>query len=616
MIKYILIFLISLNLFGFEFIEILNPNVVVHKSGYFKTDKELTPQEAYEFIKQNGVKSVPKDAISFGFDSNTYWFIFEISTLGDEKLFLDSKSVVGDYQNLYVFENDKLIRTQKNGYLTKIKDREIKTFPIRFELESNKKLTYLFSISTHSPHYVSFAFGEDLNVRKDWNIILFIMIFSISTSISFIIYNMFLYFMTKDKSYLFYSIYIIGFLGLNFIGLGYVSLVPFLSTQDAFYYFTIAVLTKITGLTFFAIYFLRLNEREKKLKNIFITLLIITLLLSILYVTRIAQPIFALFIQAIMIFSIYVGVKSYINGFKPAIYYLFATGFGNMLFVGFMLMNQGNGVKYSIFTMNLSNFAMIWDLLMFSFALAYRIRVLQQENKEKERMLMLKSRQKCMGELSGNIAHQWREPLAELGSITSNLEAKLIYSTIEKDEMLKSIQLSKNILKHLSQTVTTFQRFFQNRVAEDAMFDIDSEIKNSIAFVKESLNHNNIEIIYYSNSDKSLKGDGNLFSQALLSIILNAKDILIARNITNAKIEIVLIIDKENVVVKISDNGGRIKIEPIDKIFEYFITDKPNGSGLGLFITKNIIENSLNGNIIAYNSKDGAVFEIEFNSTS
>jgi two-component system, NtrC family, C4-dicarboxylate transport sensor histidine kinase DctB len=298
------------------------------------------------------------------------------------------------------------------------------------------------------------------------------------------------------------------------------------------------------------------------------------------------------------------------DGFKPALFYLMATGMSNMLMILFVVVNQGDGINYSLFSINLPNIALVWEMILLSLALAYRIKLLQEENKSKESLLFIKSRQEAIGELTGNIAHQWKSPLAELGAIIANIEAKLRFATISKEELLDQLTLSKTILRHSADTVDTFQSFFQNLHTQE-LFCINDEIKRTIAFVEQSLKNNNITVHFEEKiHDVKLSGNSNEFAQIILNILMNAKDALVAQNREDKKIKITLHQYPDGFKLEIHDNGGGIKIKPIESIFDSYVTNKPQGTGVGLFIVKTIVEHKFGGKIKVYNTKDGACFEI------
>lgn len=616
--KFILLTLfLFLNIsFAFESVEVLNQDITIHRSGYFKTSKDLTPLQAYEIAKES-LNEMPKQAKSFGFDNNTYWFIFEITTTqNDSNFFLDVKDPLVQSCILYVFQDNQLISSEKSGYMTPLKNRPINQFPIRFELTNNTlKTTYLIKTVSQFPIYASYAFGEQHELDNVFNPIYIIFILSCGIFLTMFFYNIFLYFVIKDKAYIFYCLYIIGYFMITLLAQGYITLV-----SDSLVIYTPLLLAlflqiKFIGLVFFTIYFLNLTKTflllEKNIRYLLYANIIASL--TVPFATEV-QILSIIFMNALYITLIYAGFKSYFSGFKPALYYLIATGIALVSSIAYSFMNQGIFFSFNIWTINLMTFGLIWDMILLSLALAYRIKVLQEENIKKEQLLMIKSRQNSISELSGNIAHQWRHPLSELGAIMANLEAKLKYSAISDQEILKSIFISSKILKNLSETVNTFQGFFQNK-KDDTLFNVDNELKNIIDFIKDSMDNNSIEIRYLcDDKEVFLNGNSNEFSQVILNIVLNAKDILIEKNIQNPFILINLQRYEGGFKITIGDNGGGIKIKPIESIFDSYVTDKQNGTGIGLFIVKTIITQKFNGEIEAYNDKDGAIFEIKFNT--
>jgi len=118
--------------YGYDSIEILNKNILIHKSGYLISDKELTPNEA---ITKDNLIELPKKAIKLAFNKNSYWFLFDISVNNsDEKFYMDIKNPYAKYCDLYTFDNGRVVKIQKSGYAMEINNRSLETLPVRFEL--------------------------------------------------------------------------------------------------------------------------------------------------------------------------------------------------------------------------------------------------------------------------------------------------------------------------------------------------------------------------------------------------------------------------------------------------------------------------------------------------
>jgi C4-dicarboxylate-specific signal transduction histidine kinase len=233
------------------------------------------------------------------------------------------------------------------------------------------------------------------------------------------------------------------------------------------------------------------------------------------------------------------------------------------------------------------------------------------KNRAKDKLMFQQAKLASMGEMLGNISHQWRQPLMEISSIFLPIEAKInLDMPIENDEILESIQKLNDITVFMSTTIDDFKNFFASDKAK-IHFEVLEQIKSTINIISNSLKMYEIKLDIIIQKNPVLLGYKNEYSQVLINIINNAKDILIQRKIQNPKIKIVISENSKNIITKIEDNGGGIKINPIEKVFDPFFTyEKLNGSGIGLFMSKLIIENNMNGKLLANNNKDGAVFTI------
>lgn len=612
--RYLLcLFVFSSYIFAFDSIEVFNPNITLHKSGYFKTTKNLTPDEA---LKQDFV-SLPKNAKSFGFDHDTYWFIFEISTTSNEQFFLDSRDILGTYQTLYVYKNNQLIRNEKNGFYLPEAQKQLDTFSTRFKLESNsKKIIYLLKIDSIFMRLTSFALGNEYDVEQVWTHLLIILIAVSTLAIAFLIYNFCLYILTKDKLFLFYIVYMFSFFFVNQLSLGYLPFLLGMNGQDTMILWIFAMLGYIFGLIFFTLYFLDLQEKYKTLKMIFIGLFIINIILTPFHIfTGIipnSQSLWLLSIQSFQFFAIYLAIKRYQDGFKPALYYLIATGGGLVSGICFTIFIGMDGIPYSMYSLNFPNIGLVWDLIFFSLALAFRMKTFQNEKEQQERLLTMNSRNAAVGEFASNVAHQWRQPLTSLSILIAKLEAKLLFEKyVDNKKLEEFIKSSNQTIEHLSSTIDVFQGFFTSN-EEQKLFSIANELERTLNFVEDSFQSYKIQIQLNITKDAMIKGDSNTFSQAILNLLSNAKDALNKSENSDKIVRISLDIKNGYSIITLEDNSGGIKLQPIEKIFEPYITTKGlNGVGIGLFIVKNIIEQKFGGIISAKNTKDGACFEIK-----
>lgn len=234
-----------------------------------------------------------------------------------------------------------------------------------------------------------------------------------------------------------------------------------------------------------------------------------------------------------------------------------------------------------------------------------------RKNREKDKLLFQQNKMAALGEMLGNISHQWRQPLMEISSLFLPMEAKLHMDiSLEKGEILESINKLNEITKYMSNTIDDFRDFFATD-KEKIEFKLLDQINSTINIISGGLKANNIKLDIIIKKNPTLIGYKNEYSQVLINIINNAKDILIERKRKNPYIKISIYEEKENIITTIEDNGGGIKVLPLEKIFDPFFTyEKIGGSGLGLFMSKLIIEKNMNGKLSVENTLNGAIFKI------
>lgn len=232
------------------------------------------------------------------------------------------------------------------------------------------------------------------------------------------------------------------------------------------------------------------------------------------------------------------------------------------------------------------------------------------ENLKMEQDMMRSEKMAALGEMIANIAHQWRQPLSQLSGLFIDIESAYDYKELNKKYLQNRVEEANDLLEYMSKTIDDFRNFFNpNSIKEE--FFIKTSVENAIKIVKSTLDFHHIELLV--DIDESLKiiGFKNEYSQAVMNIISNAKDVLIDKKIQNPQIKIYIEkIDK--IILCIEDNAGGINENIIDKIFDpYFTTKYEYGTGIGLYMTKLIIEDKMNGTISAQNVSDGAKFFIE-----
>jgi PAS domain S-box-containing protein len=232
---------------------------------------------------------------------------------------------------------------------------------------------------------------------------------------------------------------------------------------------------------------------------------------------------------------------------------------------------------------------------------------------EKNQMLMHQNRLAAMGEMISNIAHQWRQPLNTLGLLIQEgpvmLEAGLF-----SGEYLKSMtEKAMEIIFHMSRTIDDFRNFFRPD-KEKVEFNVGGEVRKTLTLLEGSFKNLQIGIEIHEEGTPFIHGYPNEFSQALLNILINARDAFADKKGDRVKVVRIRMFRENNVtVVTIADNAGGIPEEIIDKIFDpYFTTKGPDkGTGIGLYLARAIIGINMGGRLSVRNMEDGAEFRIE-----
>ena len=241
-----------------------------------------------------------------------------------------------------------------------------------------------------------------------------------------------------------------------------------------------------------------------------------------------------------------------------------------------------------------------------------RVKIEVYKRAEQEQMLIQQSRFAAMGEMIGNIAHQWRQPLNALGLLLQNIENAYDMDILDDAYIHRTVEKGNRLTQTMSQTIDDFRNFFKpNKVYE--LFNISKSLYSTMDLLRSSLENNTIDIKLEVDETISIKGFSSEFSQVLLNIINNARDVLIEKVPTGRELYIRVYKDELNAYVEVEDNAGGIAKEIFEKIFDpYFTTkDEGKGTGIGLYMSKTIIENSMHGLLKVKNSDRGARFTIE-----
>ncbi len=238
-----------------------------------------------------------------------------------------------------------------------------------------------------------------------------------------------------------------------------------------------------------------------------------------------------------------------------------------------------------------------------------------EKRKEKEELLLQHTRQAAMGEMISMIAHQWRQPLTTIGLSTDNILLDIALNDVNITNIQESLQNIKNQVMYLSNTIDDFRTFFMPN-KEKELVSIHECVKNTLNLIGKNLEQSSITINLSLKDTTKLLIYKNELIQVFINIIQNARDVFLQnKNTPTPTITIKSYENEQNVTVVIADNGGGIDKKNILRIFEPYFTTKQNlnGTGIGLYMAKTIVEERSCGSIKAQNNNDGAEFMLVFN---
>jgi PAS domain S-box-containing protein len=253
------------------------------------------------------------------------------------------------------------------------------------------------------------------------------------------------------------------------------------------------------------------------------------------------------------------------------------------------------------------------ELLHINETLEQRVTQEVKKNIQHEFLLIQQSRLAAMGEMIGNIAHQWRQPLNALGLLIFNIKDAYQFNSLDAAYLDKAVADGNRMVQKMSTTISDFSNFFRPD-KKITVFSALEQIKEAISLVESSFQNSNITIHIDASHDLNLLGFPNEYSQMLLNLFSNAKEAILARNKAHrhpsGRVDIVLTEQDGQGCVTVRDNGGGIPAEILDRIFDPYFSTKESGTGIGLYMSKMIIERNMKGGITVRNIEGGAEFII------
>jgi len=229
---------------------------------------------------------------------------------------------------------------------------------------------------------------------------------------------------------------------------------------------------------------------------------------------------------------------------------------------------------------------------------------------EKQQILIQNSKMASMGEMIANIAHQWRQPLNSLSALHTVLLMDYKDNGVLTQEDIASFkEESAQYIHKMSTTIDDFRNFF-SPTKEKEWFVVTDAICESIKFVQDSFNSSGVKLINLTKNKKTqIYSYRNELMQVIMILLNNSRDAIISKEVEESRVVVNFSQEAEGLKITVEDNGGGIPEDIIDRVFEpYFTTKfKGDGTGVGLYMSKMIVEDSIGGKLKLENYKDGVL---------
>jgi len=353
----------------------------------------------------------------------------------------------------------------------------------------------------------------------------------------------------------------------------------------------------------FSILFLKAFLESYKIERVtkVINILLYLSFIDVIFLVFFGHIIILKFVPSfIFIFFILTEVVRY-TPHKDLPFYLIVIGWS--IVIGTISLEYMGLLKFLGIEFPFLHIAIALESIILSIAVAYKFKLLEREKEEQKNLLMRQSRMASMGEMVSSIAHQWRQPLNVISFGLMNIKK---HST-DDGKTLNIVEKLNGQLDYMSQTMEDFRNFY-NPSKVKSTFDIYEACQKANVIADAILEINQIDLSIKVKENFMLYGHQNELEQVILSIITNAKDTAILRKIKNP--HIIITIDKPFISIK--DNVGGIEKKNLNRIFEPHFTTKEDGDGIGLYLSKMIIEKELGGRLFVESFGEESTFLMKF----
>ena len=428
-------------------------------------------------------------------------------------------------------------------------------------------------------------------------------------------YNFIFYLFIREKTFLVYILYHIALLVVMLYYNGVVSQYLYPNSYDInggnvpVFLIYLSVILAVEFLR----NFLSLKKYTPKLDRILLIFIVLNFLLMVVHPLKITPTHLPTLVMIPMSLSLLIVSAYHAFILKRKIAFFFLVGWLVMLLAIILTAMLSFGlIERNDLTSHIFQVGIVIEITLLSMGLAYRYKINQDELVKKTRFIHEQSKLASMGEMLGHISHQWRQPLSEINSVAMKIEVDYKKEQLNAELLDKHIEKIEDITEHMSETIDNFNGYFKSN-KKCIKVELSASIDKTLNLVQESFAKACIEVEINIDSTESIYIIESELIQVLLVLLNNARE---AFSSSHKGLKIVTIsVHKHGVKhsICVEDNAGGVHLQDISKVFEPYYTSKfeSNGVGIGLYMAKMIVEESLGGKLSVENTQEGALFRIE-----
>jgi len=579
---------------------------------------------------------------SFGFTDSAYWFklsVYPDTSALSEIWWMGITYPLLDDIKFYLLDAQGRLKVEKqSGDLYPFFERDIanRYFYFKLPFTSSEPYTIYLRIHTEGAMQVPIEFENSKTLSEDNQLRWLLSGLYYGIFIIIFFYNITMYFYTREHTYALYLLFMLSFImwQLTLDGIG----VQYFWTDNKWmvehgppFWPALTILSMLV----FSRNFLQtskfLPQMDKPIIGLTAVAFVLTLISSLMpYKIAMLAPMILVIVVVPVLFisSVFVLRKNY----RAARFYVVGWSaflIGSLTFVlakfdifsGFYFFNYIQQIGSAL------------EMMFLSLALADRVKLLEEEYLEKmksmnvvlkekvddgieqirrqDQVLQRQSRFAALGEMIEQIAHQWRQPLNTLALLNNDLYFKIKMGISVEPFLDKMHNQVNDNLQYMSKTIDDFRNYYTAE-KELERYAVEEVIENTVALNDALLKYAKVVCKVHYDKKHYVKTAKSEMTQVLMTLLKNSHDVLIDKKIEHAKIDIFVSADDAGVKVYVEDNGGGIKEEVIGKVFDSYFTTKSDGegTGIGLYMAKTIVEKSMDGKLEVENSDTGARFII------